>query len=75
MVKEMRQACDKPLFIKPDAGLVQLIDGKIVQPLRPEDMAKEVPSWIAAGASLVGGCCGAGLEHTKAISAAAKDKK
>jgi len=35
VVKEMRQGCDKPLLIKPDAGLAQLIDGKIVQPLTP----------------------------------------
>jgi len=74
-VKEMRQGCDKPLSIRPDAGLAQLIDGKIVQPITPEEMAKEVPGWIAAGASLVGGCCGASLEHIRLISAAAKGKK
>ena len=75
IVKEMRQACDKPLLIKPCAGLAQLIDGKNMQPVTPEEMANEVPGWIAAGASIVGGCCGANLEHTKAISAAAKGKK
>ena len=75
VVKEMRQGCDKPLLIKPDAGLAQLIDGKIVQPITPQDMANEVPKWIAAGASLVGGCCGASLEHIKAITVAAKGKK
>jgi len=75
VVKEMRQGCDKPLSRRPNAGLAQLIDGKIVQPLTPQDMAREVPGWIAAGASLVGGCCGTSLEHIKAITAAAKDKK
>lgn len=75
VVKEMRQACDKPLSIKPDAGLAQLINGKIVQPITPEQMAKEVPGWIAAGASIVGGCCGTGLKHVKAIADAAKGKK
>jgi len=52
-----------------------LIDGKIVQPLTPEEMAREVPGRIAAGASIVGGCCGTSLEHIKAITAAAKGKK
>ena len=75
VVKEMRQGCDKPLSIRPDAGLAQLIDGKIVQPLTPQEMAREVPGWIAAGASIVGGCCGTSLEHIKMISAAAKGKK
>ena len=74
-VKEMRKGCSKPLSVRPDAGLAQLIDGKIVQPLTPQEMATEVPGWIAAGASIVGGCCGSSLEHIKAISAAAKDKK
>jgi len=73
VVKEMRG--DKPLSIKPDAGLAQLVDGKIVQPVFPEEMAAEVPKWIAAGASLVGGCCGTSLEHIKAISAAVKAVK
>jgi len=75
VVKEMRQGYDKPLLIKPDAGLAQLIEGKIVQPLTPEEMANEVPKWIAAGASLVGGCCGSSLEHIKAISTAVKALK
>ena len=38
----MRQGCDKPLLIGPDAGLVQLIDGKIVQLVTPEEMACEL---------------------------------
>jgi 5-methyltetrahydrofolate--homocysteine methyltransferase len=72
VVKEMRQGCDKPLMIRPDAGLAQLINGKIVQPVTPEQMAKEVPSWIAAGAQIVGGCCGTSLKHIEAISAVVK---
>jgi 5-methyltetrahydrofolate--homocysteine methyltransferase len=72
VVKEMKQACDKLLSIKPDAGLAQLIDGKIVQPVTPEQMSKEIPGWIAAGASLVGGCCGTSLKHIEAIAAAVK---
>jgi len=47
----------------------------IVQPLTPQEMAREVPKWIAAGASIVGGRCGSSLEHIKAIPAAVKDKK
>jgi len=71
----MRQSCDKPLSIRPDAGLAQLINGKIVQPLTPEEMGREVTKWIAAGASIVGGCCGTSLEPIKAITVAAKGKK
>jgi len=74
-VKEMRQACSKPLMIKPDPGLAQLVDDKTVQPVTPEEMAREVSGWIAAGASIVGGCCGATLEHLRMISAVVKAEK
>ena len=75
VVKEMRQGCDKPLMMRPDAGLAQLIDGKIVQPITPKEMAEEVSGWIDAGAQIVGGCCGTSLEHIKAISAVVKEQK
>lgn len=75
VVKEMRQGCDKPLMIRPDAGLAQLINGQIVQPVTPQEMAKEVPSWIAAGAQIISGCCGTSLKHIKAISAVVKGQK
>jgi len=74
-VKEMRLGCDKPLSVRPDAGLAQLVDDKIVQPVSPQEMANEAPKWVAAGASLVGGCCGSSLKHIRAISAAVKGKK
>jgi len=47
----------------------------IVQPLTPQELARDIPKWIAAGASIVGGCCGSSLEHIKAIPAAVKGKK
>jgi 5-methyltetrahydrofolate--homocysteine methyltransferase len=75
VIEEMRQGCDQPLMIRPDAGLAQMIDGKIVQLVSPQEMANEVPKWIAAGAQIVGGCCGTSLEHIKAISAAVKAVK
>ncbi len=73
-VKEMRQACDKPLLIKPNPGMAELIDDQMVWPVTPEEMAKEVLGWIDAGASIAGGCCGASLEHLKLISAVVRSK-
>ncbi|MAF94145.1 MAG: hypothetical protein CMM60_00030 [Rhodospirillaceae bacterium] len=74
IVEEMRQSCDLPLAIKPNPGSPQLIDGKNVPTVTAEDFAEQVPAWIAAGASIIGGCCGATLEHLKAISSVAKGK-
>ncbi|MDP6042884.1 MAG: homocysteine S-methyltransferase family protein [Dehalococcoidales bacterium] len=70
LIKEMRKGCRGPLSIQPDAGLAQLVDGKTVYPVSPEEMVDEVKAWVDAGARIVGGCCGTSLEHYRKISAA-----
>lgn len=70
ILKEMRGACEGYLLCKPNAGVPQMIDGKRVYPLTPEQMAKEVSKWVAAGARIVGACCGSDVEHVRAIVAA-----
>lgn len=34
----------------------------------PEEFAEHAASWVAAGATLVGGCCGTGPEHLRAVA-------
>lgn len=75
LVKEMRQGTDKYLSIAPDPGLPQLINGKTVWPVSPEEVAKEVPNWVDAGARIVGGCCGTNLEHMRKISAVLRGRR
>jgi len=70
ILREMGALTDKPLVVKPNAGIPESVDGRQVYPATPERYAKEVPNWIAAGARIVGGCCGAGLEHTAKIAEA-----
>ena len=73
LVKEMRKGCSKPLSIQPDPGIPELIDGKTVWPVSPDDMAKEVPNFVDAGARIIGGCCGTSFEHCRKISAALQE--
>ena len=70
LLKEMRQGTDKYLYVAPDAGLPELIEGKTVWPASPEQMALEVPNWINNGARILGGCCGTTLEHGSKLRAA-----
>ena len=72
ILREMRTLTDKPLVAKPNAGIPESVDGRQIYPATPERYAKEVPNWIDAGARVVGGCCGAGLEHTAKIAAAVR---
>lgn len=70
-LKELRQATPLPIWFKPNAGLPKLNpDGSSTYDLTPKDMAAQVPEWIAAGASVIGGCCGTSPEHLAAIAKA-----
>lgn len=70
IVKEMRAAApDAPIVVHPNAGLpVHTAEGDRY-PETPESMAAAVPGLIAAGATILGGCCGTTPEHIHAIAA------
>jgi len=71
IVKEMRTVSkDIPILVHANAGLPHNVNGKDVFPESPEDMAKQVPDLIKAGANIVGGCCGTTPAHIAAIKAA-----
>jgi S-methylmethionine-dependent homocysteine/selenocysteine methylase len=36
-------------------------------PIEPAEYARRARSWVASGTQLVGGCCGIGPEHIKAL--------
>ena len=54
----------------PNAGLPQRLDGAFLYAAGPEYFGEMVPQMLAAGARIVGGCCGTTPEHTKAMRAA-----
>jgi 5-methyltetrahydrofolate--homocysteine methyltransferase len=54
----MTAATDRPIWIKPNAGIPELVKGEIVYRMTPEAFADYLPSLIAAGARFIGGCCG-----------------
>jgi 5-methyltetrahydrofolate--homocysteine methyltransferase len=65
--RRLRAATDRPLWIKPNAGLPELIEGRTVYRTTPEEFASYVPALIEAGASFIGGCCGTGPEFIRKI--------
>jgi 5-methyltetrahydrofolate--homocysteine methyltransferase len=70
---ELRAKTEKPIWFKPNAGLPHLDStGKTVYDVDPEQMGALVHSWLAAGAQIVGGCCGTSPEHLAQISKNAK---
>ena len=65
--QRLRVATDRPIWIKPNAGLPQLENGHAVYAGTPADFADQTTGLIAAGAKFIGGCCGTSPEFISAI--------
>jgi 5-methyltetrahydrofolate--homocysteine methyltransferase len=52
---------------QPNAGQPVLEDMKVVYRESPEQMAAGLPALLAAGARIVGGCCGSTPEHIRRL--------
>jgi 5-methyltetrahydrofolate--homocysteine methyltransferase len=72
IVKEIRQAApETPILVHANAGLPKNVNGKDIFPDTPADMARMTPALVAAGANIIGGCCGTTPAHIAAIKKAA----
>jgi 5-methyltetrahydrofolate--homocysteine methyltransferase len=73
IVKEMAaQKSGLPLWIKPNAGLPQMIGDVAHYDATPATMAEYAARYVSAGARVVGGCCGNSPEHVRAIAQAVR---
>ena len=58
----------------PNQGLPEVVDGKTLYPLTPEEYATHMRHFVKDfGVSIVGGCCGTTPAHTRALVAALAD--
>jgi 5-methyltetrahydrofolate--homocysteine methyltransferase len=64
---ELRRHTTLPLMIQPNAGLPVLKGDKTIYPESPQEMAARAGDIIAAGASIIGGCCGTTPAHIRAM--------
>ncbi len=58
VTKRLRAATDLPLWIKPNAGLPEVVDGKVTYNITPAQFSAHALNVRAAGADFIGGCCG-----------------
>lgn len=64
IVSEIRKTnTEIPILVHANAGMPHFHDGETVFPETPEEMAFLVPKIIAAGANIIGGCCGTTPDH------------
>ncbi|UPU35435.1 bifunctional homocysteine S-methyltransferase/methylenetetrahydrofolate reductase [Geomonas paludis] len=73
-VKRIAAACSLPLAAYPNSGFPEYIDGRYIYRTTPEYFADRAEELVAAGASLVGGCCGTTPEHIRAMAARMQGK-
>ena len=59
-----------PVWVKPNAGLPEVREGKTYFPMDPAAFAAFAPALRGAGAIFLGGCCGTTPAHIKALAAA-----
>lgn len=64
---EMRAAGEGYLAVHSNAGIPDMRNGCIVYPETPEFMAERFKTLAGMGANIVGGCCGTGPEHIRAL--------
>ncbi len=57
----------KPISFQPNAGLPKTVDGRQIYMSTPEYMAEFAKDFLQAGVQFVGGCCGTGSEHIRAM--------
>lgn len=71
VIRNLREAVEVPIVAKPNAGMPVIDDeGRAVYPMEPAAFGESMKRLIAAGASIVGGCCGTTPDHIAALHAA-----
>jgi methionine synthase I (cobalamin-dependent)/5,10-methylenetetrahydrofolate reductase len=70
VIASMATATRTPLVVQPNAGFPGRVGGRIFYLSTPQYLAEYARRFVAAGATLVGGCCGTTPEHIRAMGLA-----
>jgi methionine synthase I (cobalamin-dependent) len=68
--RRLRAATSLPVWIKPNAGLPELVEGTIVYHVTPESFARQALGLRDAGVHFLGGCCGTTPAFIRALNGA-----
>jgi methionine synthase / methylenetetrahydrofolate reductase(NADPH) len=71
-IEKMRAATHLPIAAMPNAGLPRAVEGRNIYFCSPEYMASFARKALAAGAQILGGCCGTTPNHIRAMRAATR---
>lgn len=63
---------DLPVSVRPNAGMPRDIDGRLFYQSDPDYFQRFARRFLQAGGRVLGGCCGTGPEHIRAMARAAR---
>lgn len=66
-VERYRRVSSLPVMVQPNAGQPKLVDMRVVYDETPEQMVTGVAPLLAAGANIIGACCGSTPAHIRAF--------
>ncbi len=72
-IELVRKCWDGPIGVYPESGYFTKPNWNFVDVIPPDQLVREAFNWVRSGARLLGGCCGTGPEHVKALKQAAVD--
>jgi 5-methyltetrahydrofolate--homocysteine methyltransferase len=65
IVRRYIKTCGLPVMAQPNAGQPVLVNMQVQYNETPEEMSAGLPAVLAAGARIVGGCCGSTPDHIR----------
>jgi homocysteine S-methyltransferase len=74
LVAPIAAAGGVPVMARPNAGGPTEVGGRFVYPATPEYVGEIARALLDEGVAIVGGCCGTGPGHTRAIADAVRDR-
>jgi methionine synthase / methylenetetrahydrofolate reductase(NADPH) len=70
VLRRIRAVVSAPVSVQPNAGVPRNVDGRNLYLCSPEYMGEYAKRFIQEGANVIGGCCGTGPEHIRAMRGA-----
>ena len=67
-IKELKEVYDLPIMAYPEVAVFKFPHYDMSNVIPPDDYLIEAKKWKAAGAQIIGGCCGTTVEHIKLLN-------
>ncbi|MBT4888901.1 MAG: homocysteine S-methyltransferase family protein [Rhodospirillales bacterium] len=63
----IRKYWQGPVGAYPESGYFTMPNWQFIDVIEPEVLAEQAKEWVSLGVSMLGGCCGLGPDHVKAL--------